>query len=115
MRDNLLIKISLRDEDIVGTQHIKVQYDIEIYTSSGFTVPEIDKVLAPYCEKTVDRYRKELTNDLRDLGIMDITEEIKKTILDKAVKKTYNDLKQSMQGLEVMLNTVVSARGSFPK
>lgn len=68
----------------------------------GNTTPEIDKILAPYYKMTIDKYIEKY----KQLGIKDY-----ETI---ACKDAYNDLKQSLQGLEIKLNTVVSARGSYP-
>lgn len=70
----------------------------------GNTTPQIDRILAPYYKKTIDRYRDRNI----ERGMSEI-QAIKYAKLD-----AYNDLKQSIQGLEVMLNTVVSARGSYP-
>lgn len=68
----------------------------------GFTAPEVDKILAPYYERTIIKYEKKYMN----LGIENY--EL------VAREDAYDDLKQSMQGLEIMLNTVVNARGTFP-
>lgn len=68
----------------------------------GNTTPEIDKVLAPYYKMSIDK----LENKYKELGIKDYKEISR--------KEAYNELKQSLQGLEIKLNTVVSARGSYP-
>lgn len=68
----------------------------------GNTTPEIDKILAPYYKMTIDKY----INKYRELGVANC-EEIGKT-------EAYVELKQSLQGLEIKLNTVVSARGAYP-
>ncbi|MGL4424784.1 MAG: anaerobic ribonucleoside-triphosphate reductase, partial [Cetobacterium sp.] len=68
----------------------------------GHTVPEIDKVLSPYYKRTISKYE----NKYKNMGVIEFER--------FAREEAYNDLKQSMQGLEVMLNTVVSARGSYP-
>lgn len=68
----------------------------------GNTTPEIDNILAPYYKLSIDKYE----NKYRELGIVQYKE--------IARKDAYNDLKQSLQGLEIKLNTVVSARGSYP-
>ncbi len=76
----------------------------------GHTCPEIDSTLAYYCEKTYNSYIKEYKSLFENTNNKMSDEEIKKL----AFEKTYNDLKQGIQSLEVKLNTVVSARGSFP-
>jgi ribonucleoside-triphosphate reductase (formate) len=69
----------------------------------GFTIPEVDKVLAPYYKKTIKTYKRYF----RDLGLK------KKRASHEAKKIAYDDLVQSLQGVEIKLNTVNSARGSF--
>ncbi|MGL4950662.1 MAG: anaerobic ribonucleoside-triphosphate reductase, partial [Mycoplasma sp.] len=76
----------------------------------GHTTPEIDSTLAYYCEKTYKHYIKEYTELFKNLGVAHDEEKIKKM----ANEKTYEDLCQGIQSMEVKLNTVVSARGSFP-
>lgn len=68
----------------------------------GHTVPEIDKILAKYYKMTIEKYEEKY----KEMGVSEYQKYAK--------KDAYNDLKQSLQGLEVMLNTVVSARGSYP-
>ena len=71
----------------------------------GFTVPEVDKILAPYAEKT---YKK---NKARYLS-MGISEEIAERETMKDVKR---DFEQGFQGWEYKFNTVASShryRGS---
>jgi ribonucleoside-triphosphate reductase len=81
----------------------------------GHTVPEIDKVLLKYYKQTIDKYADEFLklfiefNPLQKNPIL-LTEYAYK----KAREKAYKDLEQGLQGLEIKLNTVVSARGSFP-
>ncbi|MGL6132401.1 MAG: anaerobic ribonucleoside-triphosphate reductase [Fusobacteriaceae bacterium] len=70
----------------------------------GLTVSQIDKVLAKYYEKTITKYTSMYIN----MGLPIHNASM------YAEHHAYNDLKQSLQGLEVMLNTVVSARGSYP-
>ena len=69
----------------------------------GFTLPQIDKVIAPYYKMSIDLYKKEY----KELGINESLIEV------KAKEKAYDDLKQSLQGVEIKLNSVNSARGSF--
>lgn len=68
----------------------------------GHTVPEIDKILAKYYKMTIEKYEEKY----KEMGVSEYQKHAK--------KDAYNDLKQSLQGLEVMLNTVVSARGAYP-
>ena len=70
----------------------------------GFTLPEIDKVLAPYAELSYNNY----LNEYLDLGISkDKAEEI-------AWAKVTRDAEQGFQGWEYKFNTVASSRGDYP-
>lgn len=71
----------------------------------GHTVPEIDKVLEKYHKKTIDKYF---------MFIKEYTPLQDKYIMEDAEKLAYNDMKQALQGFEIKMNTVVSARGSYP-
>jgi len=88
----------------------------------GFTVPEVDKVLAPYAQKSYDRYVQEYQEDamelLQELHITFI-KGLFKPIIDlladrKAMKKVKRDYEQGFQGIEYKLNTVGSSRGDYP-
>lgn len=76
----------------------------------GYTVPEIDKVLEPYCEKSYKFYYEEyIENALRYTIKPDIV------LADEfAMNKIKRDLEQGFQGLEIKLNTVASSRGDYP-
>lgn len=98
----------------------------------GFTVPEVDKILAPYAKKTYDKqykkYFKLLMGDKRKtvkaLGITweeisDYTmkEMWKQTDEDSKAEANYDiqrDFEQGWQGIEYKLNTVGSSRGDYP-
>ncbi len=70
----------------------------------GFTVPEVDKILAPYAEKT---YKKNKAHYL-SLGI---SEEAAERETMKDIKR---DFEQGFQGWEYKFNTVASSRGDYP-
>ena len=72
----------------------------------GFTVPEIDKVLAPYAWKSYNRYIEEYI----DININANNEDI----YNWAVNKVKRDFEQGFQGIEMKLNTVGSSRGDYP-
>ncbi len=77
----------------------------------GFTLPEIDKVLAPYAKMSYDRYYDEYSKICEDLGI---------SVLDLnkadeyAWKKVVKEARQGFQGWEYKFNTVGSSRGDYP-
>lgn len=72
----------------------------------GYTVPQIDEVLVPYCEKSYDKYYDEY---------MEITEEFGASYSAHkyAKNKIKHDLRQGFQGLEMKLNSVASSRGDY--
>ena len=75
----------------------------------GFTVPEADKILAPYAEKSYEKYKKEF---------LEYGEESWQGYAQKAEEYAYNkvkrDFEQGWQGIEYKLNTVGSSRGDYP-
>ena len=76
----------------------------------GYTVGEIDRVLAPYCEKSYRKYREEYIEMLLENGIEIVSEE---RVHEYAMKKVRRELEQGIQGLEIKLNTVASSRGDY--
>ncbi len=70
----------------------------------GFTVPEVDKILAPFAKKTYDRqYNRYIC--------MGLSFEKAK---EEAMKDVKNDYEQGFQGWEYKFNTVASSRGDYP-
>jgi anaerobic ribonucleoside-triphosphate reductase len=75
----------------------------------GFTVPEVDKVLAPYAEKSFVKYQEEF------LKYGDSSwEGYKEKAVEYALDKVKRDFQQGWQGIEYKLNTVGSSRGDYP-
>ena len=70
----------------------------------GFTVPEVDKILAPYAEKTFERQNEKYLclgldfNQAREAALNDVEK----------------DFEQGFQGWEYKFNTVASSRGDYP-
>lgn len=77
----------------------------------GFTVPEVDKILAPYAEKSYTKYYNEYLAILQENGI---TENAKTGADAYAMKKVKRDFMQGVQGWEYKFNTVSSSRGDYP-
>lgn len=70
----------------------------------GFTVPEVDKILAPYAQKSYEKmYNRYIC---MGLGFEQSREE--------ALKDVQNDFEQGFQGWEYKFNTVASSRGDYP-
>ena len=76
----------------------------------GFTIPEIDNILEPYCKKSYDEYVMEYTNIAEEVGGTCTPSKAH----DYAMKKVRRDLEQGFQGLEIKLNSVASSRGDYP-
>ena len=76
----------------------------------GFTVPEIDTILAPYAKKSYERYLEEFQNIADQLH----TKGSKEEATAYAKSKTIRDIEQGYQGIEYKLNTVASSRGDYP-
>ena len=88
----------------------------------GFTVPEVDKILSPYAEKSYTKYYNEyiqMTSDIYNYctptDFMKFnyikSEELAEDYADKKVRR---DFEQGWQGIEYKLNTVGSSRGDYP-
>ena len=83
----------------------------------GYTVPEVDKILAPYAEKSYKKYYEEY-NSIRDEvsaysihGMYVPAEDLADRYATEKVKR---DFEQGWQGIEYKLNTVGSSRGDYP-
>ena len=70
----------------------------------GFTLPQIDEVLAPYAEKSYQKYLKKYL----DKGLSQKDSE------DSAYEDVVYEMKQGYQGWEYKFNTVASSRGDYP-
>lgn len=88
-----------------------VMGDIILATASqqygGFTVPEVDKILSPYAEKS---YKKYVAEYMEIRNQQTFTTEVR----DWAMQKVRRDFEQGFQGIEMKLNTVGSSRGDYP-
>ena len=93
-----------------------VMADIILSTAAqqygGFTVPEVDKILSPYAQKSYTKYWNEyyeiisdyVSNPEQYYGEADIY----------ATKKVQRDFEQGWQGIEYTLNSCGSSRGDYP-
>ena len=80
----------------------------------GFSLSEIDKLLAPYAEKSYEKYKKEF-REISDSCLEAIEEEwIDKRASDWAMEKVRRDFEQGFQGWEMKFNSVASSRGDYP-
>lgn len=79
----------------------------------GHTIPEVDKVLSTYYKLSIIKERLYLINIFKEMNIPLSTNQ-KDYIIQKSKNRAYNTMKQRLQGFEIKMNTVVSARGSYP-
>ncbi|MDO5539680.1 MAG: anaerobic ribonucleoside-triphosphate reductase [Eubacteriales bacterium] len=90
-----------------------VMGDIVLSTAAqqygGFTVPEVDKILGPYAEKSYKKYKEEFLK-YADESWTGVKEKAEKYAIDKVRR----DFDQGWQGIEYKLNTVGSSRGDYP-
>ena len=87
----------------------------------GFTVPEVDKILSPYAEKSFGKYKEEYFSMLSSIENTDgvyvdclSTVDFNKNAENYAMNKVRRDFEQGWQGIEYKLNTVGSSRGDYP-
>lgn len=88
---------------------LQVLGDVTLVTTSqqfgGFTISELDRIMVPYCKKTLEKARQEYDEFISD------NDETKREQF--AYKRLMRELEQGFQGLELKLNTVPCSRGDF--
>ena len=72
----------------------------------GFTIPRVDTILAPYAEKSYQKYKKDF------LKWCDPNLEYKAD--EYAYEKVKRDMEQGFQSWEMAFNSVGSSRGDYP-
>lgn len=87
----------------------------------GFTVPEVDKILEPYAEKSYEKYKNEFFDTINmvektDGVYLDMLSNasFEKAADEYATNKVSRDFDQGWQGIEMKLNSVGSSRGDYP-
>lgn len=93
----------------------------------GFTIPQVDKLFAPYAEKSYKRYfdeyvsivlSKEAYDDWKNGFVIDIKRpdgtSIEKQADEYATNKVRRDFEQGFQSWEMKFNSVASSRGDYP-
>lgn len=80
----------------------------------GFTVPEVDKILEPYAEKSYEKYYQEYMKIADDIEYERVLEVHSKKASEYATGKVQRDFEQGWQSIEMKLNSVGSSRGDYP-
>lgn len=104
--------------DVVGD----VTFGASAQQYGGFTIPQVDKILAPYAEKSYQMYVAEYQEDVKELLSelhIPFVQKVFQPIIDKladkkATRKVRRDFEQGFQGWEYKFNTVGSSRGDYP-
>lgn len=79
----------------------------------GFTIPQIDKLLAPYAERSYQKYVEEYMDMAKENGVVDNGDLAEKA--DRyAEGKVMRDFEQGFQSWEMKFNSVASSRGDYP-
>lgn len=78
----------------------------------GFTVPEVDKILSKYAEKTYQStysacYEKNIKRGISEVNASIAADE-------DALEQVEKEMRQGVQGWEYKFNTVASSRGDYP-
>ena len=96
--------------DVIGD----ITFGASAQQYGGFTIPRVDTILAPYAQKSYDKYYNEYF-EITDEFIEGLSQN---HLIDKADKyateKVRREFEQGFQGWEYKFNTVGSSRGDYP-
>lgn len=84
----------------------------------GYSISEIDKLLAPYAEMSYKKYYKKYLDLLLESGNEPYTDNqrshFENLAHEKAMADVKRDFEQGFQGWEMKFNSVASSRGDYP-
>ena len=83
----------------------------------GFTIPRVDTILAPYAEKSYQKYYDEFLETISTVfgsSKKSLEYHYYEDAKNYAMKKVYRDMEQGFQSWEYRFNTVGSSRGDYP-
>ena len=96
--------------DVIGD----VTFGASAQQYGGFTIPRVDTILAPYAEKSYQKYKQEWYNNFNG-NLNEHKEEWYDSRADEyATNKVRREFEQGFQGWEYKFNTVGSSRGDYP-
>lgn len=97
--------------DVIGD----ITFGASAQQYGGFTIPRVDSILAPYAEKSYQKYLKEYYSIIENIENEGITIGNIDDLADKyATEKVHREFEQGFQGWEYKFNTVGSSRGDYP-
>ena len=104
--------------DLIGD----VTLNAASFQYGGFTIPEVDKLFAPYAQKSYEFYKAEYWKHYNDLNQAIFNEEgtpekhdkIAKLADEYATAKVRREFEQGFQSWEMKFNSVASSRGDYP-
>lgn len=76
----------------------------------GLSIPQLDEVMAPYCQKSYDFYIQQFKDIVENTGGI-YTEEKADKYAEERVRR---EISQGIQNMEIYFSTVSSARGDYP-
>ena len=96
--------------DVIGD----ITFGASAQQYGGFTIPRVDTILAPYAEKSYQKYKQEWYDNFSG-SLDEHKEEWYDNRADEyATNKVRREFEQGFQGWEYKFNTVGSSRGDYP-
>lgn len=80
----------------------------------GFTIPEVDKILAPFAMKSYIKYKKEYISIANECDYDNGDAKYDEYADNYAMRKVRRDFEQGFQSWEMAFNSVGSSRGDYP-
>ena len=112
--ENLVFNVETLSKKIIEVKEAQRKF-------AGYSQEEVDKILAPYAEKSYQKYKNEFfevkgTIESVDGVYLDCMSNITFDLQadEYATEKVRRDFEQGWQGIEYKLNTVGSSRGDYP-
>lgn len=96
--------------DVIGD----ITFGASAQQYGGFTIPQVDKILAPYAEKSYKKYYNEYLEILNDHNVDTYGIEVANCADEYATEKVRKEFEQGFQAWEYKFNTVGSSRGDYP-
>lgn len=103
--------------DVIGD----ITFGASAQQYGGFTIPRVDTILAPYAEKSYQKYKKEYIDNFDNIyetvlaSYVDADNNALEGLAESyAIEKVRKEFEQGFQGWEYKFNTVGSSRGDYP-